>query len=155
MRITQNTPDLLIIDHVPWGLLAGLLAFMSIWVAGAVGFILEGQPGGAVVFLALGTTVPGLFVYFFVSRAQLVLDRAAGTAEIRKRNFRGTTRQPFALEQVKRAYVAGRGPHNGQMMIEVAGGMDAGHHALQPTGGTVKRLTPVVDAINAWLTTRP
>lgn len=151
MKIIENSPQRLIVDHVPWGLLASLLGFMSIWVAGSVMFILNREPGGAVILLALGTLLPMGAVWLLVHRNQFVMDTSRQTAELRRRDFRGFTKQSFPLGSIERAYVAQDTPRLGSLFIQVRDGMDAGHHRFMATNAKLPDVQGVADAINDWL----
>lgn len=150
MTIIENTPERLIIEHVPWGFLAGVLAFMSVWVAGAVIFILSGQAGGAVIFIALGTFLPMTLVWAVVGRCQLILTRASGKIEIRRRSFQGYTCRPFPLANVKRVYIGMKGKHSANLFIEVTDTMDEGHHEFLEAVISLGKIQHAHDAIAAW-----
>ena len=151
VTITENTDARLIVDHVPWGVLGWRIGFMSIWVAGSIIFILDGQLGGAVVFIALGTFLPLIIIWLTVARSQLVLDRMAGLAEHRIRSFRGMTRQTFQVGHIKRVYIGQNGPKQGRLFIEVTEGMDAGHHAFPNAAVPLKALKNVERDVQDWL----
>lgn len=151
MKVIENTAQRLIVEHVPWGLLASLLGFMSIWVAGSVLFILQVEPGGAVLFLALGTLVPMLAIWFLVHRNQLVFEAGPKTLEVRRRDFRGFTKRAYPLAHVDRSYVAQDTPKLGSLFIQIRDGMDEGHHRFMATNAKLAEVSAVSDVINTWL----
>ena len=151
MQLSQPNPDILILEHVPWGLLASLLGFMSIWVAGAVMFILDGAFGGGLVLLGLGTLIPMAAIYFLINRNQLVFDRTKGTLDHRRRDFRGFTCRSYPLGFVERVYVAKDTPKLGSLFYQISEGMDVGHHRFLPTNAKLDSVVEAADTINAWL----
>ena len=151
MKIRTNTPEMLIVEHVPWGLLVGLMAWAGLWCGGAVIFILQGSFIGGLIFLLLGAAAPIAFIGWAAQRHQLVLDRATRTLEWRIKTFRGYSCQWFPLDQIERIEVRNHGPKLARICIVVGGGMDAGQHVLPHVTVKLAQVTGAVTAAQHWL----
>ena len=100
-----------------------------------------------------------LFIFAFVRRDDLILDRSRNLLELRHSTFRGRTKVQHKLEHLERAIVqssrSSKGGTTHRIALILDGGMDEGTHPVTPvyvSGNGAKR---GVDAINAWLKTEP
>lgn len=130
MKVLENTRDRLILEHLPIKDVAFQIAILFPFVAIAMLFIYVKIYVGAILFGAMGIGLPMLGLYLSAARSQLIFDRATDTLSFRRRGFRGMVRQDFTLTHVERIYVAKKGDPMAKLVIEVTGGMDAGHHAF-------------------------
>lgn len=153
MKITQ-TPDVLIIENRPWiiGTIFGLLMFATL--AMAVFMAVDGNIWAALGCLA-GAAFVLLFIWAFVRRNQLILDRPAGTVTHSRRTVFRYTRRTYNLSDLARASVQSSTTDKGnsvhRMALHFTGGMDEGVHPFVDafvSGGGSHRST---DAVNDWL----
>jgi hypothetical protein len=158
MQISVNTPALMIVTARPVLLSLALGALLAISLYLAAYAVAQGEWLRAV---ALGpgfggASVAGLIVFFRV--VTLRLDRAAGTATLRRRGLFGQTEATYQLAMIAAAKVettpARRGTQNltgGRVVLELRA--DTGQIAVPLTttfsGGSGP--TQVARAITTWL----
>lgn len=151
MNIIENTPDRLIVEHVPWRVLISMIGFMTLFVVVSILFIIAEIPWGGVIFLAIGAGLPALVIYMTVARSQLILDRTQNLIDHRRRGFRGTTRHPLPLDKLARVYVGQNGTKMARLFLEVTDAMDAGHHAFPKDPVALEDAVAAETAIQNWL----
>ncbi|MFP4327527.1 MAG: hypothetical protein ACLFQL_05915, partial [Paracoccaceae bacterium] len=97
MKITHDTPDLLVVDVVPWLLGAGVILFILVFAGAGLLILSEGEPLGLLFLLGGGGMGLGAF-WAFVRREQVILDRRSGEVLLRRRTIFGQTeeRQPLS-----------------------------------------------------------
>ena len=86
MKITANSPDLLIIEEMPW-FIAIMLSLFTLLFAGIGLLVMPETLVGGLVFLLVGGGMGLAGVGVFVERLQLILDARAGTAILRSRTI--------------------------------------------------------------------
>lgn len=157
MRVSYRSDDLLIIDIQPWLIALALSIFILIFAGAGLAALLSGEALG-LVFLALGLGMGGLFVYIFVRRVQLVLDRSDNSLDIRRKTLRGMSHHTFRLEKLERAVVEVSHSSDGDT-YRVALVFGPGHDPDRiPVTGYYssgrRRKDEIADAINAFLAPR-
>ena len=119
MKISRNTPDQLILDHIPWqsaifsGLGICLVVFLGISYFPDEIFI------GSVI-LAVGLAI-GLFQFgLIVQRVQVIFDRAGGSVKIRQRGLFSYTQVTHDLSDIvaRQERELSRLTHRVQMLME-------------------------------------
>lgn len=157
MKISKNTPDLMVIDDRPWLLGLLLIGFIAIFASIGATMLYDGLLGGIIMFLIAGVIFAGF--YFLVERTQLVLDASAGKLEIRKKSMRRMKRDKYALKNLRRTTVSTRTSSNSSggstktsrlVLVFIDGNGETGTPltAAYTSGGAAERISPVV---NAWL----
>jgi len=151
MRITENTPDRLILDDIPW--IRGLLIIAATLYVLSMGFreMNAGRQFGA--FIIAGALIVGpLFFALFVERYQILFLRAEDRITKRKRSVLGYKETSHRLSDVLKASV---------VTSKRTDGPDMDHKILKVSDGTSIRLVDynttsaapsiVAKAINDWL----
>lgn len=151
MKITTDTPDLLIVEQRSWllglGFGAGLLLLVGLTMT-------QAAAGAYAEALGLGLASLMLAVFFalFVRREQVVFYRTDGWIELRSRTmYGGTRRVRHGLDEVERAVLAssdGGETHRIELVIPV--GQSTGQHPLTAIYTNANH-TPTLERINAWL----
>jgi hypothetical protein len=102
MRITRDTPDLLIAEAMPWFIAVmlslGLLLFVGIGLLISSVMLL-----GTFVMAGIGGGMCLAAICIFVERLQLILDARAGTATLRSRTILRHREEVLPLADVLRA----------------------------------------------------
>ncbi|WP_281981018.1 hypothetical protein [Thalassorhabdomicrobium marinisediminis] len=158
MKIVSQTPELLILENQPW-LIAVILGGMSLgFVALGVGVMASGDVvAGLVVILIVGAFF-GLFLWAFVRRNQLILDRTAGTLTHRRRTLRGYRETVHELAHLQEAVIqssSGSGSNTHRMAYVLGGGMDVGTHPFTEVYTSGRGAQTAVQAVNGWLAAAP
>lgn len=104
MRISHQSPELLIIDVRPWLISILLSLFVLIFTGAGVAALFSGEMIG-LAFVIGGLGVGGVLLFGFVQRVQVILDRRKGLVDMRRKTFRGLTRETFDLNKLERADV--------------------------------------------------
>ncbi|HIP24480.1 MAG TPA: hypothetical protein EYG79_12945 [Rhodobacteraceae bacterium] len=157
MKMSQNTPDLLIIDDRPWLLGGILIGFITIFTGIGVAMLFAGLLAGIVMFLIAGSVFAAF--YFLVERTQLVLDARTGQLEIRKKSMRRMKRSAHALKDLRHTTVearvstgsTGAGSNISRLILVMREGHGETNTPLTSaltSGGAAEKISPIV---NAWL----
>ena len=103
MRKVTDRPDLLVIDHLPWRAVFGVLAFLLAMLAlGGLALARGGwAPGLGLILLGGGSALAALSTV--AEHCRLTLDRTAGEATLTRRNFRGRRLRRYPLARIARA----------------------------------------------------
>lgn len=99
MKITANSPDLLIIEEIPWfiAIMLGLFTLLS----AAIGLLVLSQTlVGGLVFLIVGGGMGLAAIGVFVERLQLILDARADTVLLRSRTIFRHREEVFPLSDL-------------------------------------------------------
>ncbi len=102
MKITTNSPDLLIIEEIPWfiALMLGLFTLLS----AAIGLLVLSQTlVGGLVFLIVGGGMGLAAIGVFVERLHLILDARADTVILRSRTIFRHHEDVFPLADLRGA----------------------------------------------------
>jgi hypothetical protein len=154
MKVTTDTPDLLIIDDRPL-VLAGvfvviLLVFVGIGIERLfAGAVLEGL-GFAI--LGGGFVLGGMVV--FVRRNQLVLDRPGGQVLMRRQTFVTYTERRFELADLDKAVVQTSRSSDSdthRMALVFDRGAKVGTHPFTSVYTSGRDAQRAADAVNGWL----
>lgn len=154
MKITADTPDLLIVEDRPILLGLGLIAFILIFVGVGVGLVLSGESWGS-IFALFGGGMGLVAFWAFVRRAQVVFHRPEGWVEIRRKNLFGSSRVRFDLADISRAEVAtSRGSEGGatyRVVLVIDRGQSVGRHPVTLAYSSGASHHIVEAKINDWL----
>lgn len=152
MKVTRNTPEQLIVDH-------HALVLASIATVLTLGFCILG-----VVIVADGSLIGLLFVAVGLGagggmlgqteRVQVILDRAAETLTIRRRNILRYNETEHTLSALDRADIETSRYNNAttyRVTLVLTSDMSAGKHPVTEVYSSSPNHKRVADAINAWL----
>ncbi len=154
MKITTDTPDLLIIDDRPLFLGIILVLFILVFAAIGLGLTFSGMAWGLIFVVIGGGMGFGLF-WAFVRRVQVVFHRPDGYVEFRRRNIFGASRVRHALHEIDRAEIeeshSSEGGTTWRVVLVIERGQSVGRHpiTLAYSSGTGHHETAA--AINRWL----
>jgi len=153
MKVTNNSPDLLIVEDRPW-LFGVLLAGGALAPAGGgIAALLKGEITG--LFFILGSAFLMLFFYFFVRRTQAVFHARQGWMEIRQRTLFGYTKIRHDIAEIERAIIEtstdGDGGATHRVTFIIPSGQSAGRHPLTQVYSSGNGAANVTRAINSWL----
>ncbi len=101
MKVTHNTPDLLIASEIPWFISMMLLFFILVFVGLGLFLLTEHWAGLIFIFGGGGLGLGAMSV--FSERLQLIMDANAGTMTMRSRRIFGRDEIITPLEDVIRA----------------------------------------------------
>ena len=139
MRVTQNTPDLLVLRFTRWKATAVLtvLTFLGLWGGWRIVHLPEGTFGWLVLWLFLTVFWTVLFALLFMERSMLVLNGVERTASLSHRTAFGLHRQHWPLDEVQSTRVTRHRPDGPAdkdpkrvITLYVREGMDEGRHRL-------------------------
>lgn len=153
MKVTTDTPELLIIDDRP--VLIGILMilFTLVFLGAGIAILLQGELMG-LFFAAFGGGMGLLFFVVMVRRVQLVCHRPEGWVEIRRRSLFGAGKVRYPLTEVSRAVLESTfsdGTPVHRVALEFDTGQSAGRHLLSETYVSGSSRGRAVEAINRWL----
>lgn len=154
MKITTDTPELLIVDDKPIILGIALTVFILIFAGIGLGLMFSGEWWGLVFLVVGGGLGLGAF-WAFVRRVQVVFHRPDGYVEFRRRNiFSGSTLR-FELAEISRAEIeesrSNEGGATWRVVLVIDEGQNVGRYPITlaySNGGGHHR---AADAINDWL----
>lgn len=152
MKITADTPDLLVTKFAHWkgSVFWGLLSLLCLWIGTFI--VDDPKKSIGILLLWLGLTVLWMLplALLLAERAMLVLNATTGEADLRTRNMFGLHRHTWPLGEVQSTRVTrvhSRGPaaedKQRRLTLYVREGMDEGRHAIM--GGAL----PAQDALTA------
>jgi hypothetical protein len=158
MKVTRDTPGMLVLDEVPW-LLAAVLALPVLGFAGAtLALLVAGEWFGAAGALA-GTALWVMALVVFVERLQLILDRGTDTVTLRRRTLWRYRQDRFALSSLSRVDVESRrGSKGGRVhraVLVFDEGEDRGRHPVTEVFSSGSGAERTAAAVNGWLGTGP
>lgn len=153
MKVTHNTPELLIVEERPWLLGLSLIIGALIFAGIAVNSVWSGEPMGLMFFL--GSGLFGLFFFIFVRRVQAVFHRTGSWLEIRRRSLRGYDKIRYELAEINQAIVEtstnNDGARTNRVTLVIPSGQSAGKHPLTQYYASGNGAQKAADAINTWL----
>jgi hypothetical protein len=154
MKVTTDTPDLLIIEDRPIILGIALGAFILVFVGIGLGLALNGEPWGLLFALIGGGLGLGAF-WAFVRRVQVVFHRPESYVEFRRRNIFGASRVRHALGEIERAEIEeSSSSDNGttwRVALVIEQGQSVGRHPITLAYSNGSGHHRTADAINRWL----
>lgn len=154
MKVTTDTPDLLVIDDRPLVFAVMLILFILAFVA--VGFFLvsEGIWAG-LIFGGFGGGLGLIGYVLFVRRVQVVFHRPEGWIELRRKSVFSTETVRHGLSEVSHAeldILRGAGTSNTwRVVLVIPEGESAGNHPITLAYSNGPGHQRCKDAINAWL----
>lgn len=154
MKITTQTPDLLIVEDRPVVLALLLSGFTLVFVGIGLSILSGGDWPGALLALSGGGMGTGAFA-LFVRRAQLVLNRPEGYVEFRRKSVRGLARTRYPLDAVTHAELetssGGTSSPTYRIAIVIPEGEYAGAHPVTMVYSSSPGHRRAMEAINDWL----
>ncbi|KJS43294.1 MAG: hypothetical protein VR71_11145 [Roseovarius sp. BRH_c41] len=168
MNVTHTSPDLLIIEEIPW-FIAIMLSLFTMLFAGVGLLVMPQSLVGGLVFLLVGGGMGLAGVGIFVERLQLILDAGAGTATLRSRTIFRHRETVFPLDDLVRATgettLSGsatdidparvrRKLHRPSLVLRDGASGDALLHPITEIYDSSRSSGKVVRAINDWLAQR-
>lgn len=139
MKITTDTPDLLILRFTRWKASAFFTVLTGLGLWAGVGIIQhpDGTIGWLLLWLLLTVLWTVLFALLFMERSMLVLNAATREADFRHRTIAGFHRHRWPLDEVQSTRVTrfrNEGPASEDpkryLTLYVREGMDEGRHKL-------------------------
>lgn len=169
MKVTRNTPELLILRFTRWKASAvfTLLSFLGLWVGYRIITLPDGTIGWLLLWLFLTVFWTVLFALLFVERSRLVLNAQTGTARLSHRTAFGLHQHIWPLEEVQSTRVTrhhrATGPASEDpkrtITLYVRHGMDEGRHRLTaysvPADDALAASAAVSDWMQDWRKRRP
>lgn len=158
MKVTRNTPDQLIIEHVPWFFAIVLSCCFLIFFGIGLVALFAADDWGMVFFgLMFGVLGGGLWflmLVLFVKRLQFIFDRTRDLIVIRRRSLIGHKEDTMALSGLTHTELQSMQSSNGSTLYRPAlvfDGRSAKREALHSyyTNGRGPKI--VADAVNEWL----
>ncbi|RME18603.1 MAG: hypothetical protein D6801_01080 [Alphaproteobacteria bacterium] len=154
MKITADTPDLLMVEDRP--IFIGVLLAFSILATTAIGLArLSAGDLLGLAFLGIGSGIGLAAFYAFVRRVQVVFNRPEGYVEIRRRTLFGGSRVRHRLGEISRAVLQETRSQKGGRMWRVAlvidAGQSAGTHPITLAYSNGDGHRRAAEAINRWL----
>ncbi len=154
MKITIDTPDLLVVENRPVFLALGLTLMILVFVAIGLGLVMAGEWWGF-PFALIGGGVGFVAFWGLVRRVQVVFHRPEAYVELRRRNIFGGSRVRHALDEIDRAEVEeSHSTDSGRtyrVVLVVERGQSAGRHPVTLAYSSGSGHHRVAKAINAWL----
>ncbi|MFK7940235.1 MAG: hypothetical protein AB8B82_12710 [Roseovarius sp.] len=120
MKVTQNTADTLVIDHVPWLLSIGLVLLILLFVG--IGLIPLGSDLGPMswlfsfMFIGVGGGLWLMALELFAKRLQFIFDRQANRISIRRRSVFSRKEVTFRLSRLVETRIEQSMSDSGQPM---------------------------------------
>ena len=105
MKITEETPDTLRLDYIPWGISLALVAFVLLFVGVGIAALARGDWGSGFWTILFGGGIGGVALVLFAERTQFVASRPAGTVALRRRTLRGFAEERRPLTDIAGAVV--------------------------------------------------
>lgn len=165
MKVTHSSPDLLMIEDMPW-FMAIMLGLFTVFFAGVGLLVMPQTLVGGLVFLIGGGGLGFAGVCIFVERLQVILDARAGTAILRSRTILRHRETVFDLSDVIRATgestLSGgetstdpsrvrRPVHRPTLVLRDGAGGAPLSHPITEIYDSSRASAEVVRAINHWL----
>jgi hypothetical protein len=154
MKVTTDSPELLVVENRPVLLALGLTLFILAFIAVGMAMMLAGEWWGLLVAL-FGGGIGFAAFWGFVRRVQVVFHRPEAYVEVRRRDIFGGSRVRHALAEIDRAeveesYSSDSGPTY-RVVLVVARGQSAGRHPVTQAYSSGAAHHRAAEAINSWL----
>lgn len=157
MKVTTNSPDLLIIEDRPLFIAIALILFTLAFSGAGLFMIAEGEWWG-LFFMLFGGGMGVLFFGIFVRRVQVVFHRPEGYVEVRRRNVFGARKVRHDLTEIARAELqtsrSSDGPDTHRVALVIENGQSAGAHPITVAYSSGSGHQRCKEAINDWLSGR-
>lgn len=160
MKVTTNTPDLLIVEDRPVLIAVALIVFTLTFAGFGLFVLAEGEWLGA-LFMVLGGGMGVACFAIFVRRVQVVFHRADAAdayVELRRRNVFGARKVRHPLDEVSHAELessrSSDGPDTHRVVLVISEGQSAGRHPITFAYSSGSGHQRCNEAINDWLSDR-
>ncbi|MBV0910966.1 hypothetical protein [Anianabacter salinae] len=157
MKITRDTPDMLIAEDIPWGFGIGIVIFILIFAGVGLFLLTEGIIAGLVFLLGGGGLGLGAF-WAIVRRVQVILDGASDTLILRRASIFGRSEERHPLGKLQRADIetstSRDSDGNPSRLQRVALVFDEGRLPLSESYSSGSGHLNVARQVNAWLDAR-
>lgn len=154
LKVTADTPDLLILDDKPLLIGAMLIVFILVFLGAGFMIVMSGEPLGILFGLFGGGMGLAAFAVF-VRRVQVVFHRAEGYVELRRRNLFGGSRVRHDLSEIARAEIEESRSNDGgplwRVVLVIEEGQSVGRHPVTLAYSNGRGHQRAADAINRWL----
>ncbi|MAM62762.1 hypothetical protein [Maritimibacter sp. UBA3975] len=154
MKITANTPDLLVVEDRPVLLAILLTVFTLVFVGVGIGLLMAGELWG-LMFAGLGGGIGTLFLFIFVRRVQVVFHRPERYVEIRRKNMFRSRVVRHRLDEVTRAVLessrSSEGTTTYRVTLVIEEGQSAGMHPITFSYSNFGGHRRCAGEINDWL----
>lgn len=154
MKVTTDTPDLLIVDDRPLFIGIMLTGFILVFVGVGVSIALTGELLGLLFALLGGGLGLGAFAVF-VRRVQVIFHHPEGYVELRRRNLFGSSRVRHTLSEIARAEIEeSHSSDNGttyRVVLVIDAGQSVGRHPVTLAYSSGSGHHRAAEAINLWL----
>lgn len=150
MKVTHDSPQMLVIEDVPWLLATALSAAALLPVGIGLAMLMRGEWTGLLVGTG-GFAFGALFLAVFVRRTRLILDLAQGMAELKRRSVLGTKVWTWTLAEIEGARIeesSSDGSTTCRPVLMLRGG---GREPVTPVYTSGRAPARMVEAINSWL----
>lgn len=160
MKVTTDTPDMLIIDDRPILMAIMLTVFILTFVGAGLAIVMSGEWLG-LLFGLMGGGLGFAAFAVFVRRVQVVFYRPEGWIEIRKRSIFGMKTVRHNLTEIARAEIektrstSSGSSSSGSMLYRIAlvieTGQSKGRHPVTEAYSSGSGHQRCAEAINRWL----
>ena len=159
MKITQQSPDTLVIECREWG---GFLLFSPLFLLiFSILFLLPGTDAPLWVWLLVGVfpAILGLITIMSPRRTQMVLNKTSGRLELRRKMFFRYQSQWFDLANIDLFYASQRldiksaatsATRYGYLNVRIDKGMDLGSYNLNTYKKHIQRVRMLARDVNDW-----
>lgn len=154
MKVTTDTPDLLIVDDRPLLIGIALGLFILLFVGVGLAITLSGEPVGLIFAFIGGGLGFGAF-WAFVRRVQVVFHLPDHYVEFRRRNLFGGTNVRHDLGEIDRAEIEQTRSSEGgtlyRVVLVIEQGQSTGRHPVTLAFSNGSSHHRIAEAINRWL----
>lgn len=154
MKVTTNTPDLLIVEDRPLFIAIALILFTLAFVGAGLAMVSQGELWG-LLFVILGGGMGIGFFFLFVRRVQVIFHRPEGYVEFRRKNLWSQFSVRYKLSEIDRVDMdvsrSSDGPNTYRVVLVIEKGESAGRHPITITYSNGSGHQRCKDAIEAWL----
>lgn len=158
MHVARQTDDVIELEHVPAQWIIGLGAVWMILLIGLLKALVEFDPGGIVIVLAMIGVLSWIMVTRIVRRLRVVADRATNTLRISATTLRGEGSAHYPLSALLRAEVETRHDRatsrpEPSLVLVMSDSDSPRRLRLDPFKPDPADLLHASERINAWLAT--
>ena len=154
MKVTTDTPDLLIVEDRPVVIAIALIVFTLVFLGAGLLILATGEWWG-LVFAGFGGGMGLLFFAVFVRRVQVIFHRPERYAEVRRKNVFRASKVRYDLREISRAIVeSSRSSEGGttyRVTLVIDAGESAGLHPVTFAYSSGSGHANAAHAINDWL----
>lgn len=153
MRILEQSENRLILEEKPWFWGLFLVLFILAFAAGGIKSVLDGDYTLTAIAMLVVAAV-GALAAFSIERVWLILDRASGTAELRRRSLRRFRLDVFPLSELAPDRIM---IQSDEGMLRIALQLASRPEPLQMTSyyQSSGNIRPCAEAARKWLAACP